>query len=117
MKDIIIIVCGGRDYNDYIKMNRILSSLNEKVGISLIFHGDATGADSMAAEWAHSHNISVIAVPADWKTYGKSAGSIRNQKMLDMKPDGVVAFPGGSGTAHMVSIARKAGIPVWEVRG
>jgi predicted Rossmann-fold nucleotide-binding protein len=34
--------------------------------------------------------------------------------MLDMKPDGVVAFPGGDGTADMVRRARAAGVKVWE---
>ena len=36
--------------------------------------------------------------------------------MLDEgKPDLVVAFPGGRGTAHMTRIARGAGIEVIEV--
>jgi predicted Rossmann-fold nucleotide-binding protein len=35
--------------------------------------------------------------------------------MMEWKPDLVVAFPGGSGTADMVSRARGAGIEVIEV--
>lgn len=38
------------------------------------------------------------------------------KKMLDEgKPDLVVAFPGGPGTAHMVRIARAAGVRVLKV--
>jgi hypothetical protein len=51
---------------------------------------------------------------ADWDTYGKSAGPIRNQKMLDTGIDYVIAFPGGRGTEHMKKIARKAGVTVIE---
>jgi len=32
----------------------------------------------------------------------------------DGKPDGVVAFPGGTGTADMIRRAKKAGLKVWE---
>ena len=53
---------------------------------------------------------------ADWEGLGRKAGPIRNQQMLDEgKPDLVVAFPGGRGTANMMRIAREAGIEVIEV--
>jgi predicted Rossmann-fold nucleotide-binding protein len=32
------------------------------------------------------------------------------------KPDIVIAFPGGSGTADMICQARKAGVPVEEIK-
>lgn len=48
-----------------------------------------------------------------WKDHGKAAGPIRNQLMLDdFKPDLVVAFPGGKGTADMVKKAQDAGVTV-----
>jgi UDP-N-acetylmuramoylalanine-D-glutamate ligase len=54
--------------------------------------------------------------PADWKLHGKSAGHIRNQQMLDeSKPDIVIAFPGGRGTANMIKRAKKAGVEVFQV--
>jgi hypothetical protein len=39
---------------------------------------------------------------------------IRNTQMLaEGRPDGVVAFPGGRGTANMVRQAAAAGLGVW----
>jgi hypothetical protein len=53
---------------------------------------------------------------ADWNTHGRAAGPIRNQRMLDeVKPELVVAFPGGRGTADMVRRAREAGVNVYLV--
>jgi hypothetical protein len=50
--------------------------------------------------------VPVIEFPANWKVYGRAAGPIRNMKMLlEGKPDLVVAFPGGIGTADMVKKA------------
>ena len=54
-----------------------------------------------------------IACPADWETFGKSAGYTRNKYMLvHHKPTLVVAFPGGKGTFNMTDIARRANVPV-----
>lgn len=53
--------------------------------------------------------------PADWERNGRAAGPIRNRQMLDGKPDLVIAFPGGKGTADMVAEAKRRGIAVREV--
>lgn len=76
-----------------------------------------TGADTLAGDWAHGFLIPVRSFPADWEErHGKRAGPIRNQMMLEEgRPDLVVAFPGGTGTADMVRRAREAGVEVMEV--
>ena len=58
------------------------------------------------------HGIDVNAKPADWKRHGRAAGPIRNGEMLKDRPDLVVAFPGGKGTANMVTQATNAGIEI-----
>jgi len=44
----------------------------------------------------------------------RRAGPERNAAMLGLGPDLVVAFPGGSGTAGMVRLAKAAGVEVIE---
>ena len=62
-------------------------------------------------------NIPVERFPADWSEYGKAAGAIRNQQMLDEgTPDLVVAFPGGNGTLDMVRRSQRAGIKVLRTK-
>ena len=112
-----VLVCGGREYADRARLNRILDRVHAERGISAIIQGAARGADMMAAEWGLDHSpVLVCSYPADWDKHGKQAGPIRNQEMLDeSKPDAVIAFPGGSGTADMVRRARAAGVAVWEI--
>jgi hypothetical protein len=113
-----ILVCGGRDYQNRQHVWATLDRLHAARGIAAIIQGAADGADRWAAEWGWERGIRVCSFPADWKAHGKAAGPIRNKQMLDeAKPDGVVAFPGGSGTANMVRQARAAGVPVWEHSG
>jgi len=123
-----ILVCGGRGYSDWPRVREVLDELAAKhskfykdaenwlpVDLTII-HGGAKGADSLADQWAAVNWTSLRVYEADWETHGRSAGPKRNQLMLeDGKPDLIVAFPGGRGTAHMVKIARDAGVPVMEV--
>lgn len=91
--------------------------MNVETPISAVIHGAATGADSLAHEWAGDRMIWRLGYPANWKKHGLSAGPRRNQWMLDNeKPDLVVAFPGGDGTADMVRRAKGAGVKVIEVQ-
>lgn len=123
-----ILVCGGRDFNDFRKLSVILDDLchdrgwdsggDEEIWMPVVhvISGGARGADSLAIDWAVSNFLSFDVYNADWKTHGKAAGPIRNQKMLDEgMPDLVVAFPGGKGTADMVFRAKKKGVEVIEV--
>ena len=111
-----VLVCGGRDFADYDLLKTVLSALHVTRGISIVIHGGATGADMLASRWAGTHMIPGVVYPADWKAHGKAAGPIRNQQMLDeAKPDMVVAFKGGRGTADMVRRAGKAGFDILNV--
>lgn len=112
-----VLVCGGRNYSDRETVFRTLDRVRAKHPDLEILQGAARGADSLAHEWALAREVVSISVPARWKADGqRSAGPKRNFRMLKhWAPDAVVAFPGGSGTAHMVHIAREAGVPVMVV--
>ena len=110
-----ILVCGGRNYNDYEQMREVLFQ-NVYPGDTII-HGDARGADKLSEEVAQPY-VTFERYPANWSEYGKSAGYVRNKLMLEQgKPDLVIAFPGGKGTANMVELATKANIPVRYING
>lgn len=81
-----------------------------------IIHGDAPGVDHLADTWAVVNWVQIKRFPAKWDQYGRGAGPLRNQQMLDEgKPDLVIAFPGGKGTANMTKLAREAGVKVIEI--
>ena len=109
-----VIVCGSRDWDDIWFLWDVLGQQEPK--ISFLIQGGAKGADEHARSWAKAHEVPQQEYEADWNKHGKAAGPIRNQKMLDEgKPDVVIAFPGGRGTADMVRRAKAAGVEVIEV--
>lgn len=114
-----VLICGGRYFDDRNFIWNTLCDLHRKRGpITCVVHGAASGADTEGMIWAQAMP-SVLHAPfqAEWDKYGKAAGPIRNQRMIDEgKPDLVVAFPGGKGTADMVARSRNAGIEIIEVQ-
>lgn len=112
-----VLVCGGRDYNNWEKVDFVLSDLRLiESDVIEIIHGNAKGADSLADKWAILSHQPRHIYPAQWDIYGKPAGVIRNKAMLALNPDLVIAFPGGKGTANMIQIAEEAGIEVKEIK-
>ena len=114
MSGVRVLVCGGRDNLDRAFVFAMLDQVLAKHPLMAICHGGATGVDQIAGEWASTHDVPVTEFAADW-SLGSKAGPLRNARMLDeFRPTGVVAFPGGRGTADMTRQAEAAGLPVWR---
>lgn len=110
----IVIVCGGRDYTDQDHLFKYLIKFHAKHSIDKLIEGGASGADTLARRWAELCHIPFTEIKADWKRHGPRAGPLRNEKMADMLPDAVIAFPGGRGTANMKMIANRRRIKVFD---
>ncbi len=105
-----VLVCGGRDYTRHDKVWPALDQWCNLLGITEVVHGAATGADTLAGEWARMNGIKETPVEIE----PGEGGFARNIRMLETTlPEAVIHFPGGNGTAHMVGIATEAGVRVW----
>ena len=69
-----VLVCGGRDFDDYYKVAATLDLLHRESPISVLIHGAARGADSLASRWARKNNVAVREFPAQWEFHGRAAG-------------------------------------------
>ena len=106
-----LLVCGGRDYSDKAHLFSVLDGMHRRFIITEIIDGGASGADSLASEWAIINGIKNTRFAADWKKHGRAAGPIRNKEMIDTgRPEMVIAFSGGKGTANMIKQAESYGI-------
>ena len=117
-----IIIAGSRTFNDY-------EYLKESCDIILDLHfdgkpqefeivsGHARGADMLGERYATERGAKLTLFPADWSTYGKKAGHIRNEAMAkyakeDPNSDSMlIAFWDGTsnGTRNMIGSAFKRG--------
>jgi hypothetical protein len=111
-----VLVTGGRDYDSRDTVFAVLDAIHREREVCYLITGAAKGADSLAAEWGGTNGIPAAHVRAEWEKYGPRAGPMRNEVMLTQyRPDLVVAFPGGRGTADMVRRANRDGVPVHVV--
>jgi len=111
-----VAVTGGRKYWNRSSVFRALDSVHADQVIDTVIHGAAKGADTLAGNWAEENYIPEWRFYARWKVNGKlflGAGPERNERALRQgKPDLVMAFPGGKGTANMLKQAKKMGIKI-----
>lgn len=113
MDNFKVIVAGGRDFNDYnLLKNKLDYLLSNKKDIEIVC-GEAKGADSLGKRYAIENNHNIKSFPADWNTYNKSAGYIRNKQMAEYS-DALIAFWDGKskGTNHMINLAKEKGLKV-----
>lgn len=113
-----VIIAGGRDFNDYDRlektMDRLLSRITDEI---VIVCGMARGADTLGEQYGKQRGYRIKYFPADWETFGRTAGYIRNQKMAE-NADALVAFWDGKsrGTANMIDIAQRFDLRVRVIR-
>lgn len=111
-----VIIAGSRDFIDYellkTKVDKILSNKFGTHVISIV-SGTARGADKLGERYAEEKGFTTIKMPADWEKYGKKAGHLRNQEMLNIA-DAVIVFWDGTsnGTKNMISITKKSQKPI-----
>ncbi len=108
-----VIICGSRTWDDWKLIRERIAALPEG---TVVAQGGAHGADDIARICASQRGLDVREFPARWALWGKQAGMLRNQQMLNaVKPVLVIAFTynlaTSKGTRDMITRAREAGVP------
>lgn len=110
-----VLCCGDREWRDW---RAILRELVQLGSGTVVVEGECRGADVMCCSVARRLGYEVLPYPATWNKFGRAAGPLRNQQMLDENPDIelVLAFHAdltkSRGTANMVRKAREKGLEV-----
>lgn len=111
-----VVIAGCRYYNNYDEAKNYidfcLSNIRKENDI-VIVSGCASGADAIGERYAEENGFKVEKYPADWKTYGKSAGPRRNKQMAEIS-NFVICFWNGKskGTMSMIKYANFYNKPV-----
>ncbi len=107
-----VAIVGSRKFKDYRVMLNYLTKVN--LGITHIVSGGAKGADTLAERLAKEFAIPITIYHANWDKFGKRAGMIRNESIVN-DCEAVVAFPGpeSKGTRDTINKAGLKGIPLY----
>lgn len=115
-----VIIAGSRDIND---MNLLTKAIEDSgFQITEVVSGGATGVDRLGENWSAWEFTSKPGIqkltrfPADWNSYGKAAGPIRNKQMAEYADAAIVIHNGSKGSLNMISQMKKLNKPVHEVK-
>jgi hypothetical protein len=113
----IVCITGERETREFLPtMKQVFCELIWKHADKLfVIFGECTGVDACAYEICKDLSIRHKMYVAQWSTYGKSAGPLRNKQMIEVA-DEVYAFHRNisysKGTKNTIAQARAKGIPV-----
>lgn len=99
-------IVGSRHYNDEKDFSSYVNHWIEKNGKpEMIISGGAKGTDTLAKNYALKNNITIKEYYADWNTYGKKAGPMRNTQIA-MSCTHLLAFPSRTGKGTQDTIRK-----------
>ena len=114
-----LLITGSRKFNDSAAVNMAIKKLEKMQGekITMLLHGGATGADTLAENWANQNQIPTQIIKPDYKKYNsKAAPLIRNQELVKLA-DCTLAFYTKNRTGETWYTSQKtieAGKPLYE---
>ena len=102
-----VAIVGSRNYTNYDDFKWFVENALQTWDIDdiQVVSGGAQGADAMAEKWARQNNFPIKIFKPDWLKYGKAAGPIRNQQIIEYATH-VIAFPSKTGKGTQDSIMR-----------
>lgn len=105
-----VAIVGSRNLTDYQFFKESINTLFKINNFKTIISGGAVGTDSLARQYSIENNIELIEYKPDWGTYGKRAGYIRNETIINECDFALIFWDGESkGTLHDIRLCYKKG--------
>ena len=109
-----VIIAGSRTLENYGAVKAAIEESGFEVDV--VISGCCRGTDILGERYAAENGLRCERHPAEWARYGRSAGPMRNARML-AGADALIAIlqagAGNRGTLNIISQARKRGLRVY----
>ena len=117
-----LLITGSRKFDNYEALKNaieVVENLQNKK-ITILLHGGAIGADTLAQKWADENNIPTQIIKPDYKNHqNKIAPLIRNQELVKMADCTLALYEKNrtGGTWYTSQETIKANKPLYEYLG
>lgn len=109
------IIAGSRTIKEFLHVGYALVKCGWRHEITEVVCGMSRGVDTLGRHWAENTGVAIKDFPADWSTYGKAAGPIRNEAMAEYADALILVWNGMSGgSADMLRRAKAHGLKIYE---
>ena len=114
-----LLVTGSRKFENIAELNEAIKEVEElqKQKITMLLHGGAIGADTLAQTWAEQNNIPTQVIKPNYQKHnGKSAPLIRNKELVKLADCTLALYTKNriGGTWYTSKETIKAGKPLYE---
>lgn len=108
------IIAGSRTITDYLTVVAAITASGFHI-TEVVSGKEPKGVDALGERWAMLEGIPIKAFPADWDTYGRPAGQIRNRQMARYADALILVWDGQSkGSTGMLRYAKEMGLEIFE---
>lgn len=114
-----LLITGSRKLTNYETVKRAIQELETREGlkITMLLHGGAKGADTLAENWAAEKGIKTQVIKPNYEEHGKAAPLIRNKELVKLADITLALYATETrtgGTGHTASETIKVGKPLFE---
>jgi len=107
----VVIFSGGQTWEDHARIWEELDQIKARVpAMVLATTAQDKGCDAIAAAWAASRQVKLIAFTLD-RRHGQRAGFARNEALLRLKPVEAIVCEGSGLQSHLARMVRTGGVP------
>ena len=117
-----LLITGSRNFTDSVALKKAIEEVRKRQDetITIILHGGAKGADTLAQNWANENKVSTQIIKPNYKKYnGKTAPLIRNKELIKLADCTLALYTKErtGGTWYTSQETIKANKPLYEYLG
>ena len=108
----LVVFSGGQEWHDHEQLWEKLDQIKARVPhMTLCTTAQRKGCDMIAAAWASSRNVTVIAFTPQTGRYGNRAGFVRNEQLVKLAPVEAIVCQGSGLQSNLLQVLKTARIP------
>jgi hypothetical protein len=113
----LVVFSGGAEWHDFQQLWDRLDQIKARVPhMTLCTTAQRKGCDAIAAAWAASRGVTVVAFTPQTGRYGKRAGFVRNEQLAALNPVEAIVCQGSGLQSNLLQVLKTARIPTHAFR-
>ena len=113
----LVVFSGGQEWHDWEALYERLDLIKQQVPhMTLCTTAQRKGADAIAAAWAGSRGVPLVAFVPETGRYGRRAGFVRNEKLASLRPVQAIVCQGSGLQSNLLDVLKKANVPTHAFR-
>jgi hypothetical protein len=113
----LVVFSGGQEWHDFQQLWDRLDQIKARIPhMTLCTTAQRKGCDMIAASWAASRGVTVVAFTPQTGRYGSRAGFVRNKQLADLNPVEAIVCQGSGLQSNLLQTLKEARVPTHAFR-